>query len=166
MNRASVRALAGVLALLASVARAEIVDIESDDSSPPADFIFPNYKQYPVSLFDSEWCDATVCTGPGDTQATITGITMMNYGTATGGPTGDITGMYVCFDCSTAPGPCTPGSGTGATLTYAGMWNVPSGTFPAWTWGGPPIVMAADPCTTCSCIYLIRAFVEDRKSVV
>ncbi len=151
------------LALLGAVlgagaASACIVDLSADDASPPADFLYPNWQRVKTSIFDAEMCDSVTCPPP-DSEANITGITILNYGTATGGAAGDLTGMYVCWDCSLTPGTCGPGSAGAMTLTYAGLFNTPSGAKPAWTWAGLT-TLAVDPCTTCDCIHLMNVFVD------
>ncbi|MEK7765613.1 MAG: hypothetical protein AAB368_05190, partial [bacterium] len=146
-----------VVLALAGRAGACITDVGVDTDSPPADFVFPNWVKATVAIFNLEWCDAATC--PGSTDATIEGLTLINYGNATGGAAGDITGMYACFDCYTAPGPCTPASASAATLTFAGVWNVDGSPRQAWTWEGS-IPLAADPCASCACMHLMRVFVD------
>jgi uncharacterized repeat protein (TIGR01451 family) len=151
-----------VLAVLIAVmgltvpASACIVDLGVSDASPSADFLFPNWSKTLVTIFDTEWCDDVTC--PLDTDATIAGITIMNYGTATGGAGGDITGVYVCFDCGTVPG-CVPGGPDSAVLTYAGVWDMAGTPRPIWTWAGS-LPLDADPCVTCGCMYAMSVFVD------
>jgi hypothetical protein len=70
----------------------------------------------------------------------IVGVTMVNYGTATGGAVNDITGMYFYLTCGDT------NAGT-FTMTFAGNWNIGGPVYPAWTWAGN-IPWIADPYDT------------------
>ncbi len=124
--------------ILAAEARADYIDDVGPNPAPPFNsntFIFPNWTMLPTSSFSLFECDDVTCAWC--LASSITGITMLNYGTATGGPGKDITGMYFKLLCGTTNTAIFP-------MTYAGNWTVPTGTFPAWTWGGA-IPWTADP---------------------
>ena len=153
------RSFACIVIAVLAVPRAAlpcILDVGVNASGNMA-FLFPNWTKTEVVDFDTVWCDAAGC--PGFNDATIQGLTIMNYGTAVGGT--DIKGVYTCFGCSRASaGACTPTQ----TLTYAGQWLV-NGTDlrAAWTWSGP-LLLNADPCNAgpggCACIFVMRVFVD------
>jgi hypothetical protein len=91
--------------------------------------VFPNWSKAPVAAFGLwEWDDAWSTWCP---NSSITGITIFNYGTASGGAAGDITTVYFQLQCGTSVQ-----SGY-RTMTYAGVWTVGVKTYPAWTWAGP-----------------------------
>jgi len=99
--------------------------------------VFPNWIQAPVGAFTISECDDTTCAFC--TSSSIVGVTIYNYGTATGGPGGDITGAYFLISCgSKTVTAVTP-------MTYAGVWNVGGFPYPAWTWAGS-ITYGGDPC--------------------
>ncbi len=159
--RALLPALAGFWALLAAApAVACISDAYLDAASPSFTYLFPNWYQTEVTDFDILFEDSTTC--PGCSDGDITGLTIVNYGTAVGGAAGDIKNVYVCFGCSrSSGGACTPAY----TLTYAGIWNLGSNTVPAWTWDpAAPVILNADPCNGgpggCACIFVMRVFVD------
>lgn len=108
--------------------------------------VFPNWERAPVAAFSLVECDDAVCAAC--PTSTIVGVTMLNYGTASGGAGGDIPGLYFQIVCGTKTD-----SGT-MTMTYAGEWTISAATFPAWTWAGA-VGWGSDPCdpTTdgCSC---------------
>ncbi len=144
--------------LTSGTACACISDLGVNSSAAVRPYLFPNWQQAEAAVFDTLWCSSFEC--PGLTDATIVGLTILNYGTASGGPGGDIAAMYACFDCSSAIGPCRPGSPSGVTLNYAGVWNVMGSDRHAWTWAGSPLALSADPCSDCACNYLLRVFVD------
>ncbi len=126
----------------------------------PVQYIFPNWSRYEVVDWGVQVCDdAAGCLfAP---NATISGVTIFNYGTANG--TTDITGMYLCWACSNGTGSaCTPSM----TMTYAGVWTVGGMPYPAWTWTPPtpPLSLDFDPCNVfssgCSCIIMWRNFID------
>jgi uncharacterized repeat protein (TIGR01451 family) len=123
--------------LVPVVAGACILDAYPDGADPPSSYVFPNWQKFQTTIFDLVYGDCTVmCVGwcAGD----ITGVTLVNYGTANG--TTDITGVYFCTDCTTA---CTTPN---QTMTYAGVWDMGQGiSYPAWTWSGA-VIIANDPC--------------------
>src|SRR6185436_6594526 len=105
--RRCARAAAGALALLiagglACDVRADgIIDI-GENSVPPFDagthpVLFPNWLAAHVSSFWVWECDDAVCTTC--TASAFTGLTVVNLGTATGGPGADITGVYWNYGC-------------------------------------------------------------------
>src|SRR5947207_2513982 len=147
--------MALLLAVLAGGARADGLIDFSPNAIPPfnvIDTLFPNWGMAPTSAFQFEECDDTVCTG--STNCPITGLTMMNYGTATGGAAGDIRGMYFLITCG---GKTNSGI---LPMTYAGNWTVPaSGTFPAWTWSGS-IAWGGDPCGNCTCFPSLMVYTD------
>lgn len=146
--------------LLAGSSRACISDASVDASSPAFTYLFPNWKQTDVADFDLLYCDCTTCAGYCD--ADMSGLTIVNYGSAVGGAGGDISNMYVCFGCSrSSGGACTPQY----TLTYAGIWTLGSNVVPAWTWDpATPVVLNSDPCNGgpggCACIFVMHVFVD------
>src|SRR5207244_3892351 len=97
-----------------------------------------------VSIFDLQYCDNLTCAwDPTAFQASLTGLTMVNYGTATGGAAGDLTNLYFCGGCAA---PC---AAPNQTMTYAGIWVIMGVPRPAWTWSVPiatPLVFNTDPC--------------------
>ena len=110
------------------------------------DTVFPNWSKAPVAAFGLyEWDDAWSAWCP---NSSITGITILNYGTASGGAAGDITAVYFQLQCGTSTQ-----SGF-RTLTFAGNWLVGAATCPAWTWTGP-LAFGDDTCVAptagCSC---------------
>ncbi len=121
-----------------------LIDFVVDANSPGAFYLFPNWTRAQVAIFDAVYCDSTICAWSLTAyQASITGLTIMNYGTATGGAAGDLTGMYFCGGCTAG---CTVPT---QTLTYAGIWNVGGTPYPAWTWSSVvPLVFNTDPCNT------------------
>jgi uncharacterized repeat protein (TIGR01451 family) len=121
------------------IARADaLLDIYpgADDAfSRPA--VFPNWGDVPTAAFYI-W-EGDDVTYPTCLASSLKALTLVNYGTATGGPTGDIRDAYFIYECG--------GTKTaGATMTYAGVW----GGKPAWTWAGT-IALPNDPCTACWC---------------
>ena len=87
-------------------------------------FLFPNWIQAPAASFWILECDDVTCSLCKTSE--FTGLTILNYGSATGGAAGDLTGMYFQFVCGskTNVGP--------VTMTYAGSWSARA----AWTWAG------------------------------
>ena len=91
----------------------------------PGRFIFPNWGKVYMGTY-TLWLFVD---GTG-TLEQITGITMVNYGTATAA---DIKGLYVRLYCN----PTGPDPDTGTlTMSYQGPYPEDSGTYPAWTWTG------------------------------
>jgi len=159
------RACAGLLVWLASLApsqlRACLLDVWLNDSTPDIRYVFPNWQQVEIVDFGLSFCDSTTCAGYSDGD--ITGLTILNYGTAVGGAGGDISNLYLCFGCGGSGGACTPAY----TMTYAGVWNVGGYSYAAWTWvpAPPPLVLSGDPCATtgpggCDCWYVLRVFAD------
>ncbi len=113
------------------------------------DTLFPNWVRAPTAAFQLyEACDCTLdldkCPNTGDpdcTESRIVGITIMNFGTASGGATGDIRNVYFRIVCGTNVVPNT----TTFTMTYAGIWPAGIENFPTWTWSGA-ITLNGDPC--------------------
>jgi len=125
--------------------------------SAPLPYLFPNWQKAELVTFNTTWCSATDC--PGFTDATIKSVTIVNYGTAIGGPTGDITGLYMCFGCfRTNGGDCNYAQ----TLGYAGLWDGQA----VWTWAGN-LALSGDPCNAgpggCACIFVMHLFVDIGK---
>ena len=154
-----IRGTVAILCLLASPrSRADgVLDVGTDPSAPfgSIDTLFPNWLRAPAAAFLLEECDDAICTGT--TNCPITGITIMNYGTASGGPAGDIRGVYCQIICGSKTD-----SGT-LTLTYAGNWNVGGPVYPAWTWGGSA-AWGGDPCNGpgfgCSCFVSLFTYAD------
>jgi hypothetical protein len=118
-----------------------IQDVYSNSVAPfsTTKIFFPNWIQAPAASFTILECDDVTCSWA--TNAPVVGLTIMNYGNATGGPGADITGMYFQLVCDTTNSGMT-------TMTYAGDWNVGGSWYPAWTWAGTAasIPWADDPC--------------------
>jgi len=142
--RASV--LAALLALLAvapSASRADCVqDVYADDSPLMSPFVFPNWVDVPAAslwLWECEdvdlYCLQTPCA-----NGNITGVTIVNFGTATGGAAGDLTQMSFMYCCWGGKTPCTALQ----NMTYVGAW----GGQPAWTWAGN-LALPGDPYLDC-----------------
>ena len=127
------------MVLCSSIARADFIMDVTGTAVPPFSTwttVFPNWKMLPTSSFTITECDDTACSWCID--APIVGVTILNYGTASGGPAGDITGMYFQVLCGAT------NSGI-RTLTYAGPWDVGVDTYHAWTWSGS-LPWSTDPC--------------------
>jgi len=144
-------------------ARAGADGIANVYSNPKAPFntlttLFPNWQQAPAASFtivqyadDGAW---------GNLDIPIVGVTMLNYGTATGsapGGGGDIQGMYFEIKCGskTSIGPLA--------MTYAGDWTIGAQTYPAWTWAGTA-AWGGNPCDGpgfgCSCYVDLFVYVD------
>jgi uncharacterized repeat protein (TIGR01451 family) len=124
--------LAGFIVMLSVTGpvRADSINDVGGNPSPPFNnysAVFPNWTMLPTSSFTIWECADIDCAWCLDSS--IVGITMMNYGTASGGPGKDITGMYFKILC---------GSTNTAiyTMNYAGDWTIGADTWPAWTWAG------------------------------
>jgi len=106
-------------------------------------FLFPNWLRTPTAAFEIYECPDADC---GCASGPITAITIQNFGTASGGPTGDITGMYFWILCKSTT------SGL-RTMSYVGNW----GGIPTWTWVGS-IPFASDPCSVNECGCAVSLF--------
>ena len=105
--------------------------------------LFPNWTRAPTASFMLEECDDVVCSWCA--SSSLSGLTIVNYGTASGGAAGDITGMYFNYVCG------TKGVTAIVTMTFAGNWDVGGPVLPAWTWAGN-LALPNDPCgTDCYC---------------
>ena len=140
-----------VVGFLASRGAADCVyDVTASPIAPfnSVQDVFPNWVMLPTSYFIITECDDVTCSWC--TAGPLTGLTILNYGTASGGPAGDIRNVYFRITC-----PNKTDSGI-VTMAYAGDWTVPSGIHPAWTWAGS-VGWGADPCAApgatggCSC---------------
>ncbi|MEK7477638.1 MAG: hypothetical protein AAB152_18620 [Candidatus Coatesbacteria bacterium] len=121
-----------------------IEDMYATSVSPFKDFVsvFPNWYHAPVASFQIMDCGEVSCPGANP----IVGVTIVNYGTASGGATGDITGVSFRITCNTSDSGDRP-------MTFAGVWTIGTGTYPAWTWSGS-YTWAVDSCDAksgCSC---------------
>jgi len=112
--------------------------------------LFPNWVRAPVATFTFGECDDVTCSGC--TTSSITGLTLVNIGSAQGGAGGDIGAVYFRITCGKID------SGT-LTMTFAGIYQQSTGNFPAWTWAGAS-PMTADPCAECLCAPTLAAFVD------
>jgi len=143
--------LAGILMAVPAILRADgVLDI-GDSPTPPFDagtypVFFPNWLKTPTSSFWVWECDDTTCSTC--TASNLTGVTIVNMGTATGGAAGDITGVYWNYFCGAGATPVT-------ALTYAGNW----GGSPVWTWAGS-IPVPNDACTLCSCFGTLNLYAD------
>src|ERR1041384_3412341 len=89
-GRTAVRAvlLAAGLGVWSRPAPACLTDFVLDPASPGAFYLFPNWTKTQVAIFDAVYCDSATCTWSLTAyQASLVGLTIMNYGSATGGPT-------------------------------------------------------------------------------
>ncbi len=127
-----------LLLLAPGPAAARVLYDVAPDAVPPfssIDTLFPNWLMAPTTSLQLLEGDDTI-----DATCVINGLTMMNYGSATGGPAGDIRGMYFLMTC---------GSKTNSgiiAMTFAGNWNIPLfGSRPVWTWAGS-VPFGGDPC--------------------
>jgi len=144
----------GALLPAGSVRSDCILDVYQNPVAPFSGLytIYPNWIQAPVGAFTIyEGDDTTYSWCP---TSSITGLTMFNYGTATGGATGDITGAYFNINCGSKTN-----SGIVA-MTYAGVWTVGLDSYPAWTWDGP-FLIPGDPCSNLgfNCLCNVNLFV-------
>ena len=98
-----------------------------DDNTVSPMIIYPNWSKVLVSR-QMLWMYAA-----GTAPENIKSITVINYGSA---GTADIKDVYVRFYCGATS------SGT-LTLTYAGVYNMDSGSGAAWTWTGTTVDFSA-----------------------
>ncbi|MEK7477596.1 MAG: hypothetical protein AAB152_18395 [Candidatus Coatesbacteria bacterium] len=158
VKRIRVAALAACWLLVAGAGRANYFNDAYASSVPPfsdIDTLFPNWVQAPAAVFTLDDCDATICTWCTTDQ--IVGLTVLNYGTASGGGTGDIRGVYFDVVCGSKTNIAVQ------TMTWAGNWTIGVQSFPAWTWGGGPLVMSNvcdAPSWGCSCYPNIMTYVD------
>ena len=120
---------------------------------PVSSLLFPNWVKAPTGAFMIYECDDAVCTTC--TTSNITGVTIFNYGTATGSATGDVRGMYFSYVCGSQASVLYP-------MTYAGVWTEGAGNYPAWTWAGA-VSLSTDPCDTkngCWCYSSILVYTD------
>ncbi len=130
-----------------------ILDLQSNPVPPFTTFdtLFPNWVDAPAAAFTMVECDDAVCTAC--TTSTIVALTILNYGTATGGAAGDVTGLSFSVVCGskTNVGPLA--------MTYAGIWAGRA----AWTWTGS-IAWGANPCNgpgfSCACGVDVQVFAD------
>jgi len=120
----------------APLARADgLVDFSADSTDDTLVTVFPNWRLAKAADFAIEVCDDLSCAP--DTNCPISGLTIWNYGTASGGTGADITAVYFNLVCGN--------TNAWATMTYAGIWMDSSAiSRPSWTWDGS-IPWAADP---------------------
>ena len=135
--------VAGVWILAAPAAADYYLDVQGQAVPPFSDinWVFPNWEEVPAAAFVIRVGDDTTYSWCPVSQ--LVGITIYNYGTATGsapGAGGDVDGMYFHMKCGDTD------SGM-RTMTYAGDWTVGAMTYPAWTWAGaiPWASALADP---------------------
>jgi len=129
----------GALLLLPSLSVADgILDVYPGSDPEFAPFaVFPNWYRTPIADLYLWECDDITCSGC--TASSLRGVTITNYGTATGGAGGDITGLYFRYYCGSASAEMA--------LAFAGNW----GGQPTWTWAGT-YNLPSDPCgTNCWC---------------
>ncbi len=101
-----------------AVADTVLMDAWANTTLQPG-LVYPNWLKVPAGSFD-----AWLCNGCTASPENLTGLTVVNFGTATAA---DIAGVYWRVRCgATATGTLT--------LTYAGIYNESSGSYPAWTW--------------------------------
>jgi len=119
--------------------------------------LFPNWVRTPAAAFTIMECDDVTCSWA--LNSPLVGLTIMNYGSASGGPGADITDLYFQLVCN--------GTNSGVlTMGYAGNWDVGGPVYPAWTWAGS-IPWAGDPCEPpgggskgCSCMVGLYVYAD------
>jgi len=128
-----------------------VVWITADATTDSLVTYFPNWRMAKAADFFVEICSDIDCPAPDD-NCPITGLTIWNYGTASGGPTGDITAVYFHVVCGKAD--------VWNTLTYQGVWVDESSTsHPAWTWSGS-IAWSKDPGADCAGLVSMSVFAD------
>ena len=86
------------LGMWSATAKADgLIDISADSTTDTLLTYFPNWKLAKAADFDVDICDDTTCAP--DTNCPITGLTIWNYGTASGGPGADVTAVYFNLVC-------------------------------------------------------------------
>jgi uncharacterized repeat protein (TIGR01451 family) len=123
-----------------------VLDVALNSAAPFSTYktVFPNWQGVPISTFTIQVCDDAVCGCP---SGPITGLTILNYGTASGGAAGDIGNLYAEIRCFSK-------TDNWIGLAYAGVW----GGRAAWTWAGSA-AWGADPCgDTCACNVSLNLF--------
>jgi len=160
MKRALVLGLASGWILAGGYARAEYFNDAYASSVPPfsdIDTLFPNWLMAPATAFLIDDCDPTICAW-GCADDSIRGLTILNYGTASGGAAGDIRNVYFSVVCGSKNnfGPFQ--------MTFAGNWltGVSPGALPAWTWAGSVVINQAcnGPGFYCSCYPNLYTYVD------
>ncbi|MEK7476459.1 MAG: DUF11 domain-containing protein [Candidatus Coatesbacteria bacterium] len=126
-----------------------LLDETPNTASDTLTTVFPNWARAPAAFFDLTICDDVTC--PFCTAGDIQSVTLFNYGSASGGAGGDISGVYFNLFCGK--------TNAWGTLTYAGVWTVGASNYPAWTWVGP-IAWAADPGSACAGDALLSTYVD------
>ena len=109
-------------------------------------YVFPNWQKVWVASFDVLLLQLV------GTES-LTGLTVVNFGTAL---PADIKTVYWRASC----GATTTGF---QTMTYAGVFNEDSGSYPAWTWAGASINLAAcaDMCGgACGGLFTVDVFTD------
>lgn len=89
-------------------------------------WLFPNWSMVHLGSFDVVTCDGCSWVA----TENITGLTVVNFGTAT---EADLSNIYWRATC--IAGKSSVDSGL-QTMSYAGAFIEDSGTYPAWTWNG------------------------------
>ncbi len=156
-----VRAGAGMLLfflLCGNAARADgLLGLYTVSPNPYGSYLFPNWIRAPVTAFSIWECDDLTCSTC--INGTIAGLTIFNYGSATGGAGGDLTSVYFKIDC---------GDNLMAlqTMVYRGIWTVGAFTGPAWTWSGS-LAWTVDSCRTptqspdgCGCLPQLTLYAD------
>ncbi len=98
--------------------------------------VYPNWQKALVAEFNLTVCTDGVC--PGTPNCNITGVTVYNYGDATG--LTDLSAMYFNMSCGK--------TSVWQTMTYAGVW-AGAVNHPAWTWVGN-MAWGSDPQFSCA----------------
>lgn len=109
--------------------------------------VFPNWNLVHVGSFDI-W----LYTGVPDEQ--IKGVTIVNFGSASAA---NFDNVYWQVECGKAD------SGL-YTMTYAGVYALNSGSYPAWTWAGTSIELGGCPdlCASppCGAYFTLNVYVD------
>ena len=127
-----------------------VIDFAADASTDSLFTYFPNWRLAKAADFVVEICDDISCAP--DTNCPITGLTLWNYGTASGGATGDITNVVFELLCGKAD--------YWSTMTYAGIWTDSDAVSrPAWTWDGS-LAWSKDPGADCAGFARISVFAD------
>ncbi len=142
-----------LLALAAGSSWADgIIDVVgSPDAAFSGTALFPNWVDAPTASFAILECADATC--PACANHSFRGLTVLNYGSATGGAGGDITGLSFWIKCGTK----TIDTGY-LPMTFAGNWVVGGPAYPAWTWAGNE-AFGADACN-CGCEVALYVYAD------
>ncbi len=117
-----------------------------DNGTVTSTALWPNWLKTPVASYDIDICQ---CALVGES---FTGLTLVNFGTAT---KTDFAGVYAKFSCGATATALLP-------LTYAGAYAEQTGTYNAWTWAGATLDFGGctPPCVGCDQIVTMDIIVD------